>query len=1086
MFLHSHPVLAPFRLFCLSSILSLAAPAPGAVTENSGQKRIIDDFEDVSTWRQREGRGQDPATWFSAGSSFGGSTRERCHGSYVGELFFSIEKGAPSPYRFSFERVRISQLPVARPDGIEFMANSQGLPVRFSFVLLDAGRRQFSTRPVPVSGDTWRLYRLELNGQTVSGWDRIQLPLVMQRFVMETETAVQNARVFVDDLAFTGAFDEDRQLDIRPVYEKINYAPGNDVVLRYRILNALPVPCRIHVTARIMTAKGTPVRTAGFARRDNGSFVTDLELPAHGEAVASFNLGPLPVGAYSAEVIADRVRSGSASGPARAGYDDTFGVFVPNGGRFNKHPMWFGVQDLSPWEGEGERLLHMQWLRQLGADMNRFNVPGRLEPREGLWSLDGWRTLLAEHRAAGIDVLFTFMELPPWLRTRSNDGRTPPNDYARFEKHAAEFGKFVLENPEIKYVQFWNEPDSGGPGAGHGFFHGSRDDYLKMFDVFSRGFRSTNSRTPLTTGGLTLKDEITGLVRGTIIDKKDNYDVVAFHAHGELDNYEKKQLQIEGWLREAGIEKRILNSETGSRSGYNPTGRHEQAITLVKKVSYAKSRPTSELYTWFTLQDYWDMDAEADDSFGLVTTDNRVKPSLVACNELIRQLANTTPDGECDDLRPGVRILRFLREDGKAVHVCWATAGEAAAQLWLKTSHGQTIRIQDLYGRSTTPTIFNDNLLFVPVGKEPLYLITSSAEKLQPATTDEIFAQVPPSLHANTSTPSTFPLIFSEPQKRAASGEIMLKTQAGEFVWRQNFVLKQAEHLKTTATISPLSVQSTGEAEARTEAQQLTLTISWTPETRQQEPRTDTRLPGATTNSIEMPILVVSAYPVPRIHQTPFDPAGARTISTQVPIRLNQASQVTDFVFDPSVPAWGGETDLSAETRIAHDGKGLFFRFDVTDDKHVQTSYPSRLDRGDSINISIAGRDGVTSFLAGLRDSGETVIWCNRSPNNKWLGHWDVPLRIGRVNPVTENGATRPGLTRYEFYIPFDRLGISYRNTSDTGTDTESGKQLLRFAFHLNEDDNIRPDRWQRRIRILRWHDGAVFEPDCQGYGILE
>lgn len=116
---------------------------------------------------------------------------------------------------------------------------------------------------------------------------------------------------------------------------------------------------------------------------------------------------------------------------------------------------------------------------------------------------------------------------------------------------------------------------------------------------------------------------------------------------------------MEQWHKEAGLDnKTICNTETGERSSYDPIGRASQAVTLVKKFVFAKSNPKTEFYMWFfTLQDYWDMDADADDSFGLVTSDNRAKPSFIACNNLIAQLANTTPVGESDF---GIQAYRHM------------------------------------------------------------------------------------------------------------------------------------------------------------------------------------------------------------------------------------------------------------------------------------------------------------------------------------------------------------------------------------------------------------------------------------------
>ncbi|EIP97966.1 hypothetical protein OpiT1DRAFT_02416 [Opitutaceae bacterium TAV1] len=1034
------------RLSLLASALVVASVHAAAPADS--QRRIIDDFEDAGTWRQREARGQKPGAWFASDVFLGGSQKEKRHGDYVGEFRFATDPNAMPPARFGFERVKATLLTVT-PDGIEFDANPAGHNAALRFTLRDARRKSFVTPPVQLSGPGWKSYRLDLGPATVPDWAQIKFPVHLQRVTLETD-ATGDGSVFIDDLAFTGRFSPAAQLAIRPVApdagRTLAHDPGKPVTLVYRASNALPSPLDATVAVRLHTAEGA------FHLEKS----VPLRLPARGHADAILDLGMLPVGAWQADVTLEAIASGT---PLRATCDDPFGVFIPNNRRLNTRPMWLGVQDQAIWEAETERTLHLEWARQLGSDADRLaGGGGRLENRDGHWNLDGWKPILDGYRAAGIDVLFTFFELPTWMTTNPRDNRTPPKDYARFEKHAAEFGAFIEKYPSVKYVQFWNEPDSGGPGVGHGFFHGTREDYLKMFSTFSRGFRSTNRTTLLTTGGLTLADEIAGTSRGAIIDHAGDYDIAAFHAHGSLENYEGKQQKIEGWLREAGIEKRILNSETGERSGYTPAGRFRQAITLVQKIAYAKSRPSSELYLWFTLQDYWDMDAEADDSFGLVTSDNRPKPSFVAYNELIRQLANTDPVGE-SELAADVRALKFRRDDGSLVYVCWLQGGSTGEQLWLTVPEGRALTVTDLFGRAAPAPQFGRTAV-VALGAGPVYLTTGApgdAGELAASPPADIFLNVPSSVTVDGDNGGTLPLAFREPQSHVASGRMSLRDAgsagADAPVWTQPFTLEAGATSPFSANI-PVALATTGVLVDRL----MTLDIRWQDQ------------------QLALPVRIVGAYPVRRLPAAggnPFSSGQAEVIATLPVITLDRQSDVVEFAFDPSITPWRGPQDLSATARIAHDGRGLYFRFDVTDNKHVQVSTPSRLDRGDSVQIAIAGTGEhaghVTTLSLGLADKGEQVIWCTRSTGPAPTGRWDTPLRIDRTG----------NLTRYEAWVPFDKLGI--------GSMQDAASPLpLRFSFIVNEDDGQRPDRWQRRVRYLRWKNGIANEADRLGHGILQ
>jgi len=1005
-----------------------------AGTPDGQQRRIIDDFEDAGTWRTHSGH-QKPGTWFAADMFLGSSKKEHRNGNYVGELCFTTDPQATPPYRFGFTRVKAAQL-TAMPDGIEFDANPNGHEISLSFVLRDSAGKDFTTSSIPLNGTSWQPYRLDLSPKTVKGWSEARLPVHLRRINAETSQA-RDGSIFIDDLAFTGKFAEAQQIAVRPVYEGIAHVPEQPVVISYRVWNALPTSAPVTLQARVHTADG-----ANILERS-----AEAEIPARGHADVKLDFGVLPIGAYQADV---EVTGAATSRNLRAEYDDTFAVFTPNGHRINKAPMWMGVQDQGIWESPAERALHMEWMKQLGADVDRvMGGGGRLESREGLWSDASWHKILDPYAEAGIDVLFTFFELPSWMTVKPNDSRTPPRDYARFERHAMEFGSFITQYPAVKYVQFWNEPDSGGPTVSHGFFHGGRDDYLKMFETFSRGFRASNQKTKLTTGGLTLGDEIPDTSRAAIIDQAKDYEIAAFHAHGSLENYETKQRKIEAWLSEAGLNKRILNSESGERSGYTPSGRYRQAVTLVQKIAYAKSRPSSELYLWFTLQDYWDLDPEADDSFGLITSDNRPKPSYVAFNELIRQLANTTPAGE-GNFGNNVRALKFQREDGTLVYVLWLQNGSSAEHLWLTVPEGEALTVIDMFGRSEPAPQFGRTCI-VPLGAGPIYLRTSSHGEITSASPETVFLQIPPAVAIDGDGGGSISLTFREPQGRPASGQVTLRDELGKSAWESKFILKTGNDTFTTNI--PIALARPGILEDSF----VTLDLHWDIE--------------GSSQHLTLPIRIVAAYPIrslPSESGSPFSQSQSANIEALPAIKLDQQKDVVEFAFDPSITPWRGADDLSVATRVAHDAQGLYFRFDVTDDKHVQTSWPERLDRGDSMGLAIASSEGqVTRFHIGLRDNGEQVLWCHRAADGVSIGRWDTPLKISRTG----------NLTRYEAYLPFEKLGIRY----------QSGKASpIRFSFQVNEDDGQRPDRWQRRVRYLRWQGGATDEADRLGHGVLK
>jgi hypothetical protein len=762
----------------------------------------------------------------------------------------------------------------------------------------------------------------------------------------------------------------------------------------------------------------------------------------------SIDYGQLPIGAYQVDV-----QFTDESERYQAVYDDTFGVFIPNNGRVNHKPMWFGALDLTIWETQAERDLHMDWMIALGSDANRVSGGAtRLEPREGLWTTENWHEALDPFEDADIQLLFTFFELPSWITSNPSRRRTPPRDMERFAQHSRDFAEFTKEFPAIKWVQFWNEPDSGGPNVNHGFFHGSRDDYLNMFHTFTESFRSVRDDVILTTGGLTLKDEIPGVSRGSIVDHADDYDVVAFHAHGALSNYVMKQEKIEAWLDEADLKKPILNSETGERSGYTRSGRYQQAISLIHKVVYAKSRPNSELYMWFTLQDYWDMDAEADDSFGLITSDNSVKPSFVAYNELIRQLANTTPELETQ-WGENVRVFPFRREDGSLVYLCWLENGSASEHVWLKVPQGSSVTATNMFGRSETLPQFSD-AAFLAINSGPVYLTTEQAgdaavlDKYDD-THDDLLFSLPASIVIDGDSEQMIPFSFNASEAKDRSNvSIQVFDSDGNVSLEKSFPLVEGELHNAAFPVS-------GKLLTQADYPWIQVKIIWGEDA-----------------SLTVPILLNSAYPIQFVdhlgERFAADPSGQMPAIEALPaLVLDRPNDVVEFAFDPSIRPWQGPQDLSAVARLAHDAQGVYVSVDVTDDLHVQTSYTSRLERGDSVSLSIGtSESGITELLMGLSDKGWKALWVKSAKDPQKVGRWDLPLRIQR------NGTT----TRYQAYLPFDMLDI----------EMTPGVQLpIRFSFMVNEDDGQRPDRWQRRVRYLRWYEVGT-NIDRTGHAILK
>lgn len=270
-----------------------------------------------------------------------------------------------------------------------------------------------------------------------------------------------------------------------------------------------------------------------------------------------------------------------------------------------------------------------------GFDIERLGVTGNRLDNGKTTNFEGYEKYLKMNRDAGMIACASYTEGVPDYTQEKPLWRGMPTKLEVFRGHMDKVFRCLAKYPNVQYLEFWNEPDIG-------FMVGTLDQYLDALKVVRASQQANAPKLKIATGGVTVihPKEKKNFSRDMYWKGKGLYDVACFHAHGSLRDYSERQELLEKWLEEGGIDLPVCNTETGDRSGYTVDTIKRHAVTLVKKIVYAKSRNT-EFYTWFTLQDYWDMDFEADDSFGLVTSDNRPKPSFIAYNELIRQLGNT-------------------------------------------------------------------------------------------------------------------------------------------------------------------------------------------------------------------------------------------------------------------------------------------------------------------------------------------------------------------------------------------------------------------------------------------------------------
>lgn len=998
--------MSPLAVFCAMLVVS------PAVVEAAPQKKIIADFEDFGTWRMKDQSGVAPGAWWPAEIGLAGSDAAKGRDDLVGELKVAFGPEGAGPFAAGFERAKMSQAS-GFLDGIEWEAQANELPVAIRFQIQDASNKVFTTKPTPLTGKDWKHYRIELNADTLPGFANCKFPARLRRVTVEASAPCKGS-VFLDDLAITGRFTKKDRLTITPIYEKISHLPDEDVTLRYRLRNIAPesMSGTLRLEVRDFQGKSLLTKESPFSIEPTGA----------GEV--AFPIGKFPLGAYEVSLNA-QVDSQAFK------EQDHFVVMVPNNGQPNKHPMWFGVGDGTGWQGDLENRRHWGWMHTMGADINRMQIfADRFEPAEGQINEPGWRKMIQGHADAGVDIMVLYADTPKWVHTKWK-WRTPPDLGDKFENHSRNVGAFLKEYPNVTYLEFWNEPDLE-------FFDGTLDDYVEMFGHFAKGLKQTNPELKLTSGGVTVKHprEKPGFSQGMYERTGNLFDVAAYHSHGPLVNTEERHKQVVQWLKDSGQGgKPLFNTETGDRSLYAPEGRKRQAITLVKKIVYSKAQPNFAAYFWFTLQDYWDMDPEADDSFGLITSDNRAKPSFAAYNTLIRELANTKPVENVPQV-PDLSLFAFQRDDGRYVYVAWPSETRSGGVLWVRTP--QKLVVSDMFGTTHEYEPFA-GVLPIAIGELPLYISGATpGEPIQVIPGEGAFLQVDSEIrYADPGKAVTIPVRFRNPDSRTLEGTLVLRDGGGREVARNPFTVEAEKEVSWSPEVVPARIGRDGGLHL------------------------DLEITGGAKTAFSFPIKLIGSCTIQRVSALGDDPAAWPSTDKLPSLTIDQPEQVFEMAYDPNTPAWKGAQDLSATARLSHDGKGIRFQIVVTDDAAGPVQAKDQLFKGDDVQVAFGRADAKKFAVLDLGVSPEgPVVWCSEHENAGSLGAWNVPLSIVKKGPVTT----------YDVYLPFEKLGFP-ANTRD-----------LRFSFLVNENDG------KGRVRWIEWTPGIARDRSVEslGHGTLE
>lgn len=938
--------LSPWNRLADVTPFLVAGPAKRAQIPAEKRGRImLDDFSDLSSWMGWPLRGMRPGhnvLPYQLGFGAGPDASRDDGGTGMIDYDFVKPGGL-----IVFEKNSVYKNP-AVAEAIEFDANPQGYECEVYFELMDrSDKAKFRTLPVKLSGNAWKRYRLELNEKTVENFDSLVFPVAVRQLCFAGGGAGKG-RVLLDDLCFIADLsDGNGAVTIHPEYDGLAHAPDRPVRQGYRIRNNWSRPVETVVSIDVFD----------IADRKLFSAKKTVKIGAYGVGRVSFDVGRFArKGSYRTEVKAENPS-------AKQSFTGWFGVFEPNNRRLNGKPMWFGVEDQGLRNFRYEEELHVGWMKMLGIDIIRGNAIGsQLEQVPFTdFGYEQYREMYRPHFDAGILLLFSYAgEVPGWT------GRKPfASDKEAFAKHMTRVAEFMARHPGIRYFEWFNEPNLGFFREAH-----TTGEYLASQRAFYPIFKKLAPEVKVATGGVVINHARArkDFAKRMYQENSDFYDVACYHGHEGYAAHLKSLETLDGWLAEAKLSKPFGNSEAGARSYYtHPDMFRLQAAELVRKITLTKSR-NSEFYIWFMLHDYGDKYINADDSFGLVTVDNQPKPSFLAYNELIRQLANTDP-AEPVALDKRLQNYRFIRGD-EEIFVCWPQGGAFSFALRSAKPFVRT----DLFGNETEVRP-SGGIAFVNCGELPFYLRAPKGA-LSAVELPLRVIGVP---------------VFVPGEKGAMELELV-NPYNGSFQYAVSAGNVERKGRLRSGGVFRFRLPVTVPEDAA---------FGITP--------LDCRLK---LTGKEGGKLLDESISLDRVTALPVGENGFAAVW------LDRADQVREMMFDPNTPRWSGPEDLSAEIRLSRRGSTLVFDAVVTDDDHSAPGKDAYVWQNDCIQVGIANAENAHyEFTVSGDGRGKAAVWSHIHPGESggMIGSaWDVPATVKR------NG----NKTVYHFEIPAALAGL--------------------------------------------------------------
>jgi hypothetical protein len=591
---------------------------------------------------------------------------------------------------------------------------------------------------------------------------------------------------------------------------------------------------------------------------------------------------------------------------------------------------------------------------------------------------------------------------PNWKPFTTIERWTRSHNFApNIQEYAKYVNRFMTHfKGRVRFIESWNEPDLLG------FANFPMETYNEIQKEYYKAAKAADPNVIALTGGYTAfrlpcpeSSPHPEYFTQSLVDTKGHYDVVAFHAHGQVSGYAPQVDKMNAAFKELDIDKPWWSNETAV-SSVN-IGETAQAETLFRKLFYCWANGGIG-YNWYVNRNKGFNPKDSEHHYGMHTMDFYPKQVYATYNMIARHFkeAQFVKDYK---LNNDFRTYLYKAKNGDWLIPTFIITGRKTLPVLLGNITGEASVI-DIFDNET-PLNTNQQIALITLdNRSKTIRVKNQAE--QPTMNVDI-VNIPAFCLIKPNEDNFLNIGIANPTTNSLDVTVAFKqpNQVNLDWTKQTFSLKPNERSTAKLKLTPKSNEI-----------------------------------FKTTDNFTLDCTIQINQAVAQTAQILCRPVTIVTKDTPAVFILDKHEQITSTVVnEPNTRHlfWKGKDDLSAVLTISKAGNDILLKAVVKDDIHNSTEKDDAIWKGDSIQVAILPHNNniapwVFGFALDNDNSTKSWVWF---PTDDKLGQ---SLKNALKPTIQRDEAAKT--TTYSCILPTDALKVN-------------PEQGFSFNFMLNDAD---------------------------------